>query len=253
MTKNIAQLSFYNLALGFLFLPISVPLCGVFIAISFILMCLQIHKYSWDFLHKPFILIVIAFLVTLAYGLTYSLTKSANLHFLNLYGQLALIIVLIPILMKFPKYAVMLPKLYVWGCLIAIILLIAQRASSHSATLLSFGAYLAYTLSKNYQGKLKWWYRSSTIILLIGALYAAGIFHSWQINFTHLKDENILNAQNALKLWKAAPIIGHGTGSFVAAYFNNQLLPQNTFCTLLILTVKLSSSAINFSRLEFFI
>lgn len=234
MTKNMAQLCFYSVALAFLFLPISAQLCGIFIAISLVLMCLQIHKYSWQFLHKRFILIVLAFLVTLAYGLTYSSTPSANLHFLSLYSQLALIIVLIPILMKFSKEALQLPKLYLLGCMITLILLLGEHAQPHSGVLLGFGAYLAYTLAKSNSGSLRRFYGTVSILLLVGALYAMNVLQLWQNGFIHFKDDNILNAQNALQLWKGAPIIGHGTGSFVAAYYNNQLLPQNTFCTLLI-------------------
>lgn len=231
----IALINFYLLALSFFLLPISAHASLLALVAALIGVIFQAQKFSWAFMHKPVPLLLIALLVTFAYGVTYSvLTQPEALDFLTQYLQLTSILLIAPLIFKFKAKSLHLHYAYLLGCLGLIIMILFKHMPDNSALMLFFASYLALALVGSYQGRLRWAHIALCLIMLGFALYASGLFTLHFGDFMSLRNTAVANAQNTLTLWKQQPAMGHGTGSFVNAYFNNQPLSQNTFYTLLI-------------------
>ncbi len=231
----IALINFYVLALSFFLLPISAHVSLVVLILALIGVIFQAQKFSWAFMHKPVPLLLIALLVTFAYGVTYSvLTRPEALDFLTQYLQLMSILLIAPLIFKFKTKSLYLHYAYLLGCLGLIIMILFKHRPDNSALMLFFASYLALALAGSYQGRLRWAHIALCFVMFGFALYASGLFTLHLSDFMSLRNTAIANAQNTLTLWKQQPAIGHGTGSFVNAYFNNQPLSQNTFYTLLV-------------------
>jgi hypothetical protein len=231
----IAIINFYVLCLSFFLLPISAHLSLIVLIAALIGVIFQAQKFSWAFMYKPTPLLLIALLVTFLYGITYSiLTRPQALDFLTQYFQLTSILLITPLIFKFKAQSLQLHYAYLLGCIGLMVMILFKHIPDNSAIILFFASYTALTLARSYQGWKCWAYTSLCLAIFGFALWSSGAFTFHPSEFMSLRNTAIANAQNTLILWKQQPVIGHGTGSFVNAYFNNQALSQNTFYTLLV-------------------
>ena len=231
----ILLINFYTLCLSFFLLPISAHASLIALILALIGVIFQAQKFSWAFMYKPVPLLLIALLVTFLYGMTYSiLTRPEALDFLTRYFQLTSILLIAPLIMKFKAKSLQLQYAYLMGCVGLMVMISFKHTPENSAIMLFFASYLAFALGRSYPGRARWACMALSFTILGFALWCSGALMLHFSDFMSLRNTAIANAQNTLTLWKQQPAIGHGTGSFVNAYFNNQPLPQNTFYTLLV-------------------